>query len=75
MKSLASEYIHPEDINNVIYWCKKFGVSPRELNEAILQTGKLDAKTVKDFLKKDSWWYHPISGTTKLVKHTISFIF
>jgi hypothetical protein len=71
----TTQYIHPEDKDNVNFWMKKFGVDKKELFDAILYTGTLDAKKVKEFLKRDSWLYHPVEGTTRILKNTINYIF
>jgi len=75
LDTCETEYIHPEDHENTLYWMRKFGVNKKELFDAILHTGTLDAKKVKEFLKRDSWLYHPVEGTAKLLKNTINYIF
>jgi hypothetical protein len=75
MKITDQKTIHPEQTGNIRYWSNKWGVSQRELTEAIIQTGSLDTGKVKEFLKRDSWVYHPVEGTKKIVRSTLQFIF
>lgn len=60
--------IHPEDSNNLHYWTKKWGVSVRQLNDAILDTGSVDSNRVKEYLKKDIWYYSPLTGFINLLR-------
>jgi hypothetical protein len=71
----TTNYIHPEEDRNFNYWCRKWGVTPRELQQAILHTGTLYAPAVKEYLKRDSWLYHPLDAAAKLVKQTLDYIF
>jgi hypothetical protein len=75
MKTIYPECVHPEDEKNVLYWSRRFGVTPRDLNEAILQTGCVEAQKLKEYLKQDSWLYHPVTGTLKYFKSTMNFLF
>ena len=74
MKTQDTEFIHPEDINNLNYWTKKWGVSARQLNDAILYTGSLNTTRIKNYLKKDLWYYSPVLGFWKLLKTKIKII-
>lgn len=74
MKTQDTNFIHPEDMSNVSYWTKKWGVSTRQLNDAILHTGSLSATHIKDYLKKDIWYYSPVSGLLKIIKSKIGII-
>lgn len=71
---MKDNFIHPEDSGNIIYWTKKWGVSIHQLREAILYTGSLNAEKVKDYLKKDIWYYSPVVGLVKLFKTKFSLI-
>ena len=67
-----TEFIHPEDEVNLNYWQKKFNVNQRELADAILTTGSLNSKTVKEYLKRESWLYNPVDGTYRFLMATIN---
>jgi hypothetical protein len=75
MKKLDKHFIHPEDRENLNYWTKKLGVSLYRLNEAILYTGSLRPENIKSYLRKDSWFYHPMLGLKAFYKTTVNFIF
>jgi hypothetical protein len=67
--------LHPEDASNIRYWSKKWGVPQRAVIDGILNTGTLDAGTVKAYVMKDSWLYHPVDGTMKILRNTVNLIF
>ncbi len=58
--------IHPEDSSNLLYWTKKWGVTIRQLNDAILYTGSVSPARIKEYLKKDTWYYSPVTGLFKI---------
>jgi hypothetical protein len=60
--------IHPEDSSNVLYWTKKWGVSARQLRDAILHTGSVNSMQLKEYLKKDIWYYAPYFGLLRVLK-------
>ena len=60
--------IHPEDTNNLVYWTRKWGVTIQQLNNAILDTGSVDLLQVKKHLKKDIWFYSPLTGLFKMLR-------
>lgn len=68
MKIQDHSLIHPEDNNNIHYWSKKWGVSTRQLNDAILYTGSLNPHRIKDYLRRDSWQQLFLNGFIKLFK-------
>ena len=45
-----NELIYPSDSNQVSFWAKKWGVSTKQLNDAILETGSVNVKDLKDYL-------------------------
>ena len=45
-------FIHPEDDNDVAYWTHKWGVNARQINDAILETGSIRTKDIRDVLIK-----------------------
>lgn len=42
--------INPVEQEEVRFWTKKWGISPRQLNEAILETGSIRAQELKNYL-------------------------
>lgn len=60
--------IHPEDSSNILYWTKKWGISTRQLSDAILHTGSTNSIQLKNYLKKDIWYYAPFFGLLRLLK-------
>lgn len=75
MKRGYNDRIHPEDRANLQYWTRKWGVSHRQLNDAILYTGSLNTTTVKEYLRRDSWLYHPVTGIREMTKAVVRFLF
>jgi hypothetical protein len=75
MKNQDTDFIHPEDKNNLHYWTKKLGVTIFQLNDAILYTGTLDTDKIKTYLRKDSWFYHPSKGLKTIAKNLANLIF
>jgi hypothetical protein len=45
-------FIHPEDHTDVRYWAKKWGVSARQIFDAIIDTGSLDPGQIKQVLRE-----------------------
>jgi hypothetical protein len=68
MKTQDTHYIHPEDLNNLNYWSKKWGVTSRQLTDAILNTGSIRTTELKDYLRKNVYYYSPLFGIWKLIK-------
>ncbi len=68
-------FIRPEDHNDVMLWCRKWNVTAHQIQQAILHTGTLHAPTIKEYLMRDRWLYHPVEGTAKLIRSTINYIF
>jgi hypothetical protein len=60
--------IHPEDTSNILYWTKKWGVTTRQLSDAILDTGSVNPTHVKEYLKKDLWYYATFTGLFKMLR-------
>lgn len=75
MKKPDPDFIHPEDKNNLYYWTRKWRVSLLQLNDAILYTGSLNAHKIKAYLRKDSWFYHPMKGVKTIFRNTANLIF
>ncbi len=68
MKNHDTLFIHPEDNNNLNYWSKKWGVSSRQLTDAILDTGSIRTSDVKDYLRKRVYFYSPLFGIWNVIK-------
>lgn len=45
-----NELIYPSDNDQVIFWTKKWGISAKQLNDAILETGSVNVKEIKHYL-------------------------
>ncbi len=60
--------IHPEDSSNILYWTKKWGISARQLSDAILHTGSVSPARLKEYLKQDIWYYAPFFGLLRFLK-------
>jgi hypothetical protein len=61
--------VHPEDNNNVNYWTKKWGVSIRQFNDAILDTGSLNPALLKEYLKKNNGFHSFLFGLIKVFRN------
>ncbi|HEX8515492.1 MAG TPA: DUF3606 domain-containing protein [Bacteroidia bacterium] len=48
---MRDHIIYPGEQKTVSYWTRKWGISPSELNEAILETGSLHVKEIRQYLK------------------------
>jgi hypothetical protein len=46
---------YPNGTIDTVYWSKKWGVSPNQINDAILYTGSLNPMRLKAYIKKDNW--------------------
>ena len=68
MKTQDNTLIHPEDSSNIHYWTKKWRVSPRQINDAILYTGSLNPVRIKEYLRKNSWQQSVFTAFTRLFK-------
>jgi hypothetical protein len=68
MKTQDTHYIHPEDLSNLNYWSKKWGVTSRQLTDAILNTGSIRTAELKAYLRKNVYYYSPLLGIWKLIK-------
>ena len=42
--------IYPGEKDQVNFWTKKWGITVNQLNEAILQTGSIDKREIKNYL-------------------------
>ncbi len=65
---IKDHFIHPEDSVNLVYWTKKWDISLRQLQDAILYTGSLNSIDIKHYLRKDMWYYFPVTGLLNLFK-------
>lgn len=71
----ADGRIHPEVTGHMEYWSRKWGVSTRQLHNAIMETGTLDAAALKSQLKANSWLHHPFRMSVRALRTTVNFIF
>jgi hypothetical protein len=46
------EFIYPCEKKQVSFWTRKWGISPGQLNEAILQTGSIKRKVIRKYLEQ-----------------------
>jgi hypothetical protein len=46
------EFIYPCESKDMKFWSRKWGISPNQLNEAILQTGSIKRKVLRKYLEK-----------------------
>lgn len=60
--------VHPEDSSSILYWTKKWGISSRQLSDAILHTGSVNPMQLREYLKKDIWYYSPLAGLLRFLK-------
>jgi hypothetical protein len=74
MKPLFEE-VQPGDHTNVVYWCRRWGVTQNDLFEAILYTGSLQPDRVHSYLTRNSWIYHPFEVGKKFLYRTYSQMF
>lgn len=65
---LKDPFVHPEDSTSVLYWTRKWGVTPRQLSDAILHTGSVNTVDLKEYLKKEIWYYAPLFGFLKMLR-------
>jgi hypothetical protein len=49
---MKEQIIYPGETAKVNYWLKRWGITMDELNEAILETGSLKRKELKNYLKR-----------------------
>jgi len=75
MKINDNMLIHPENPEELYYWAKKWGVSNKDVCDAILATGSLQTEVLKEYVHRDKWIYHPMTETAKLIKAGINLIF
>lgn len=47
-----SQLIFPSESKQVNFWAKKWGINAHQLNEAILNTGTIKRKVLKNYLAK-----------------------
>jgi hypothetical protein len=44
--------LHPWDSNEMVWWSRKLGVSYKQLNDAVIDTGSLSVDTIRKYLKE-----------------------
>lgn len=75
MENRKPVYVHPESDADLMKWARKWKVSYRDVYEAILHTGCLEAAELKRYVHRDRWIYHPVSGTARAIRAGINLIF
>lgn len=73
MEPTDTRFIHPEDWNNLRYWTRKWGVSLHQLNDAILYTGSLNTNQIRTYLRRDSYFHHPLLVFKKIAERINRF--
>jgi len=74
MERIDPKFVHPEDAQNMGYWSKKWGISDRELKDAILNTGTLRTAKLRNYLTRDSFFHHPFQGVRNLTNQLVHSI-
>ena len=46
--------LHPENSSELQYWSGKWGITIRQLNEAIVDTGSTNIRQLKDHLRRNN---------------------
>jgi hypothetical protein len=64
--------LHPESIVELQYWSKKWGISVRQLNEAIVDTGSTNIQYLKMHLRKNNIVQMPFLGWMRTFTEKIS---
>ncbi len=75
MKTHRTLLIEPGDSRNVKYWTRKLGVDSGQLFDAIINTGSVHSQDVKKYLRRNSWFYHPVNATSQLVRSLVAMVF
>ncbi|MGZ3919025.1 MAG: DUF3606 domain-containing protein [Bacteroidia bacterium] len=65
-----NQVIFPCEHKQVNYWAKKWGVKAQQLNDAILETGSIKRKVIKDYLEKKGIIFS-VSGTIRKLKNRV----
>jgi hypothetical protein len=68
-------FVQPGNSKDIAYWSKKMGVSQRQLRDAILETGSLYVPTLRAYLTRDSWLYHPLDQSLILLRSVFNYLF
>lgn len=64
--------LHPESIVELQYWSKKWGITIRQLNEAIVDTGSTNIPYLKAHLKKNNIVQVPFLGWIRTFTNRIN---
>jgi hypothetical protein len=65
-----NQVIYPCENKQLNFWAKKWGVRNDQLNEAIIQTGSIKRKVIKEYLEKRGIKFS-VSGSLRKVKNKI----
>lgn len=75
MQAKQTTFVHPESPADIERWAKKWRVSREAVYDAILHTGSLAPESLKRYVHRDRWIYHPISSASNILKAGINLIF
>ena len=67
--------VNPDSPADLGIWAKRWGVSHTEVYNAILETGSLRSKILKEYVRRDKWIYHPVAETAKIIRAGFNLIF
>lgn len=45
-------WLHPWDSNEMVQWSRKLGISYQQLNDAVIDTGSLNIKDIRNYLRE-----------------------
>jgi hypothetical protein len=74
MKADDNYYISPGDPTNIGFWASRFGISTRELYDAILYTGSIEPKEIASYLKKRPSNHSHLFGFLESIRNKIIFL-
>lgn len=72
MKTQDTQHIHPEDQSNLQYWSKKWGITSRQLTDAILDTGSIRTTDLKEYLRKKVYLSSSLFGIWTIIRNKFS---
>ena len=65
--------LHPESMADLQFWSKKWGITVRQLNEAIVDTGSTNISFLKSHLKKNHISQIPFLGWIRTCTNKFSY--
>jgi hypothetical protein len=64
---MEDHIIYPGETAQVNYWTKRWGIDAAQLHEAILQTGSLRVKEIREYLKKKKFSF-TVTGIKQFIR-------